>query len=507
MIREIIILGIIILLGFETVQAKKKPENKPNVIFVFADDQRFNSLSMTGNAVTQTPNIDKLADEGVFFNQAYITSPICGPSRANIFTGQWERKNEIGFNYVSHNIISEEKFADSWLMQLKKAGYSTAFIGKHHTKIGNKGNTSLKRNIDFCYFKEGHLGFYLDRHPVFSNLKNPTQVEGLFEATEVYLKPGPDNDYFYNNADESIKDCLHPRDKNRPFCAWINFNLPHAASIGGMGTRETDPPFYAKLYNDKKDKIELPVGYPQPISLPENVYGTADLMPYYVTANKAKLLDEKLKMSRAVHAIDQFMGKLRQLLKEIDEDENTIIIFCSDNGLFLGEHGLGGKSILYEESVHVPLIIYSPFLKKNRRGIQNSEFVVGQDIPAAILEMCGVEVPKSYQGKSFLPLVEGENIDWREDVFLENLFTDQGYPRQEGVRNKEWKYIRSFSKENDRKVYLPERNTGEEPIYEELFNLTDDPLEQHNLAGNTEYKSILETHRKRCTELVVELGK
>ena len=104
---------------------------KPNVIFIKTDDQRFDSLSMTWHPVTKTPNIDQLAAEGVFFDHAFITSPICGPSRANFFTGQWERKNRVGFTHVSGNYIPTALFDNSWLMQLKKAGYFTGYIGKH----------------------------------------------------------------------------------------------------------------------------------------------------------------------------------------------------------------------------------------------------------------------------------------------------------------------------------------------------------------------------------------
>ncbi len=484
-------------------------EKKPNVIFIFSDDQRFNSLSMTGDPVTETPNIDLLAKEGVFFNNAYITSPICGPSRANIFTGQWERRNKIGFTSVSKNLISEKTYKNSWLAQLKTAGYSTAFIGKHHTKIGDSKNTPLRNDIDFCYYGNGHLGFYPGKkHKVFRNLKNETQVEGMLEATKAFLTQGDSYDYFYNNADPSIQNQIKKRDPNKPFSAWINLNLPHASSIGGMGSRESDPEYYKTGYDDVKHKIELPEGYPQKISLPEDVYATKDLMKYYVTAKKGKLLNEKLKMTRAIHAIDVMVGNLRSFLKEIGEDENTIIVFTSDNGLFLGEHGLGGKTILYDESVHVPMIVYSPFFNKKTKGKKINELVVGQDIPATILEMCGVQTPESYQGKSVLPLIDGKNKDWREDIFLENLFTDQGYPRQEGVRSKQYKYIRSFSKENDRNKYVPNQSiqTNEEPIYEELFDILKDPKEKNNLAGNKDYLKILNEYRQMCKTLVSELN-
>ena len=477
---------------------------KPNVIFFFTDDQRFNSLSMTGHPVADTPNFDQLAKEGVFFDQAFITSPICGPSRANIFTAQWERKNQIGFSSVSKNTISEESFADTWLMQLKNAGYSTAFIGKHHTKIADNKNTPLNEGVDFVYYGSGHLGFRLNRHKVFSNLKNRTQVEGLYEATKAFLQPDNEYDYFYENFDQKLKYNLKQRNEDEPFAIWLNFNLPHASSIHGLGKDPKDPEYYRNKYENDLDQFPFPDNYPQAISLPENVYATSDLMKYYVTDNKNQLLDKKLKMARSVYSLDKCLGDLRAYLKEIGEDENTIIIYASDHGIMLGEHGLGGKTILYDESVRIPLTVYSPYFEKEQQGKYINRPVVGQDIPATILDLCGLDIPSSYQGKSLCPLINDEKTDWRKEIFLENLFTQQGYPRQEGVRDNNYKYIRSFSKVNDRDLYLPNQTVlkGEKPIYEELFDIRKDPKETNNLANNPAYAETLDDYRKRCMELV-----
>ena len=484
------------------ISAFAASSTQPNVIFVFSDDQRYDSLQMTGDPITETPHLDRLAAEGVFFDQAFVTSPICGPSRANIFTGQWERKNRIGFNYVSKNIISEEVFANSFLMQLKQAGYSTAFIGKHHTKIADRSNTPLKENLDFCYYGEGHLGFHLaKKNKQFSNLKNESQTEALFEATQAYLQTGGEFDYFYKNADASNKSSLTRRDPQKPFVAWINLNLPHQSSLGGMGSKPSDPEFYATLYEDQKDQIIVPTDTPL---FPEEVLTVAKMPGYYRLKGNA-LRSTKLKTARAVYGIDLFIKNLRELLVELGEDQNTIIIFCSDNGLIYGEHGISGKSMLYEESVHVPLLVYSPFMDSSQTGKRLDSLVVGQDIPATILEMCGVKVPDTYQGQSLVPLLEGNSVDWRKDVFLENLFTDQEYPRAESVRGERFKYIRYFSREKDRGQYLPDASIeGEQPIYEELFDLSKDPKEQTNLATNPEYASILKVHRERCQELVVK---
>jgi arylsulfatase A-like enzyme len=461
---------------------------------------------MTGQAVTETPNIDRLAEEGVFFKNAFVTSPICGPSRANIFTSQWERKNHIGFTSVSNNYVSAQAFENSFLMQFKDAGYSTAFIGKHHTKVVNRSNTPLNENIDFCYYGEGHLGFYpAKKRKIFSNLKHETQTEGLFEAFQAYVTPGDDYKYFYQNADASIKDQLKPRDPNQPFCAWINLNLPHQSSLGGMGTRPGDPEFYSKRYADQVDDFPIPEGYPNNLTLPQDVI-TAEEQPKYYRFNEKTLRRTLLATSRAVYGIDQMLGDLRQFLVDQDLADNTIIVFFSDNGLLYGEHGLGGKTMLYEESVHVPLIVYSPFLSPENHGAQRSELVVGQDIPATLLDLCGLPTPATYQGVSMRPLIEGKDVDWRQDVFLENLFTDQGYPRQEAVRGERFKYIRYYSKDQDRLQYLPEGIEGETPTYEELFDLDSDPKEQHNLANNPEYASVLAAYRTRCQELDAELA-
>lgn len=479
--------------------------DKPNVIFILSDDQRYDSMSMTGNPVTETPYLDRLAEDGVFFSKAYVTSPICGPSRANLFTSQWERTNQIGFTNISHNYVTQEAFDNSFLMQMRQAGYSTAFIGKHHTVIVDRKNTPLNTNIDFVYYGKGHLGFHPGKkHKQFRNLKNQSQTEGLFEAFQAYLKPGNEYDYFYENADKSIKNQIQRRDPKKPFCAWINLNLPHQSSLGGMGSKPKDPDFYRTLYQERQEDFVIPEGYPNNLTLPKNVI-TGEEQPDYYRFTEASLLRANLATARAVYGIDQFVGNLRSMLEALELAENTIIIFFTDNGLLYGEHGLGGKTMLYEESVHVPLIVYSPYIEEGKRGQQRSELVVGQDIPATILDMVGIDVPVTYQGISMLPLIEGKSVDWRKDIFLENLFTDQGYARQDAIRSERYKYIRYYSKEADRGQYIPEGIKGEEPIYEELFDLEADPKEQRNLAMNPEYASILQAHRQRSVELIAEL--
>ena len=509
--KQLILLALGVIVFSGAVRAMDvDPVKQPNVIFIKTDDQRFDSLSMTGHPVIQTPNIDRLANEGVFFENAFITSPICGPSRVNFLTGQWERKNRQGFYHLSKNHISHKLFDNSWIMQLKYAGYCTGYIGKHHAQVGppHEHQRYMKENIDFCYMKEGHLGFDLMEHKEFQNLKAGSQIEGLFEASEVFIRPGEDKDYFFENAHESVADFLHKRDVSKPFALSLNVNLPHAAGISGMGAKNSDPEMYRTLYNDVQDEFVFPEGYPNiTVSLPDNVFRQDELMRYYKTTDPRALLDKKKKMARAVAGIDQMLGRLRVQLEEMGIAENTIIVFASDHGLLLGEHGLGGKTFLYEECLRIPMIIYSPYFS-SERGTTVRELVVGQDIPATILALSGLPVPDTYQGQSMVPLIEGKKVVWRKEVFCENLFTDQQYPRMEAVRGAEWKYIRYFSKENDRNKYLPDASiNGERAIFEELFNLKNDPGEQVNLAGNPEYAGILKKYQTRCKELVKELSR
>jgi len=486
-----------------------------NVIYIKTDDQRYDSLSITDHPVTKTPHIDQLAQDGVFCKNAFITSPICSPSRANTFSGQWERKNRIGFHHISHTPMTTETFDSSWLLQLKKAGYFTGYVGKNHVSIGEKSDRYMEKNIDFCYKQNGHLGFHLKRHNVFSNLRIESQIEGLLEATEAFLSPTEERTYFFETAHGSVKDFLSRRQSDKPFALSINFNLPHAASIGGMGAKESDPDLYRTLYQDELHLFPVPDDFPTASNevkepLPADVFQRGELMGYY-RYNQKSLLETKLKMARANTAIDHFVGTLRAQLTELGIADNTVIIFASDHGLLLGEKGLGGKTFLYEESIRIPAIIYSPNFSSEQTSQDLQQLITGQDLPATILDLCGLPIPSSYQGQSILPLIMGTpdaSANWRTEVFCENLFTDQGYPRMEAIRSHNWKYIRYFSRENDRNKYLPEASlNGEEPIHEELFHLKNDPKEQHNLASETAHARTLKRYQKLCRQHLSRLAK
>jgi arylsulfatase A-like enzyme len=183
--------------------------------------------------------------------------------------------------------------------------------------------------------------------------------------------------------------------------------------------------------------------------------------------------------------------------------DNTIVIFTSDHGLQHGEHGLGGKVLLYEDSLRIPLIIYDPRLKRSH-GRKVEHIALTVDLAPTILELAGNKIPARMQGRSLKPLMQGDKTYWRKDFFSEKMFMGQNYPRVEAVRSSEWKYIRYCDKQRNRHhiVSLIASIQGEQPVYEELYHLTNDPGEATNLATNETFRVTLKEYRLRCDELV-----
>jgi arylsulfatase A-like enzyme len=213
--------------------------------------------------------------------------------------------------------------------------------------------------------------------------------------------------------------------------------------------------------------------------------------------------------------MDRMAGELRELLETLGLSDNTIIIFSTDHGLHHGEHGLGGKCFLYEEDIRIPLIIYDPRL---RAGQKRNEFVLVPDLAPTVLDLAGERIPESMQGRSLVPLLEGNTPDWRRDFFTEQLMDIQNYPRSECLRSEEWKYIRYFRRTedpgqanqpfrgtlDDYQKCLTSTLTGEPPVYEELFHLKEDPHEKHNLAPDPDFSAQLSRMKARLLELARE---
>ena len=517
----ILLLGVLLICPMLALEAQKE---RPNIIFILTDDQSYGMMGCTGNQIVQTPNLDKLANEGILFTNAHITSAICTPSRASILTSQFERKHGINFN--SGTSMSEEAWENTYPMVFRKNGYYTGWIGKNHVPVGVGGYASglMDKSFDYWYAGHGHLGFYpKNRHKIFEGAKSDTQSEVISEGVQDFLS----NDKKLEGALQFLEE----RPKDQPFMLSVSFNLPHGAGTSSMELKPEDDDMYKTLY--RGEQIPLPENYiakkdiAEP-KLPPNIHRVKDRQAgYNYVDNPENLKERYIRQLQAMTGIDRMIGQLRETLKAEKLNKNTIIVFTSDHGLFMGQFGLGGKAFCYEITTHVPLLIFDPETKKSKRGSTSDALVQSIDIAPTLLARAGLNYPSSYQGKDLTPILSGDKNEVRQFVFTENLWSTQfGNPRSEAVQDNEWKYIRYYKNENFSaqkkietakalgiqmtsmlyKVHDPDIAIyrsfiegpleGELPVFEELFNLKNDPDETTNLANNDKHQAQLNRMRK-----------
>lgn len=528
-----ILTGTILASCALTAQNKGNADTRPNFIFILTDDQPVGYLGFEGNTIIKTPNLDKLASEGVYFSNAYITSAICTPSRVSILTGQYERKHGVNFN--SATSMSMEAWNLTYPVLMQNAGYYTGYIGKNHSPVGKGGYSSgvMEESFDYWYAGHNHLGFYpADRHVIFRGASSETQVEVISEGAMDFLR--------HNHTLEGAVRFINERPPNKPFCLSINFNLPHDAGTGSMEQRNTDPDIYKSLYRDVE--IPLPPNYiakeeiAEP-KLPEEILRYKDRQTSYdYVDNPEDLIERTIRKYQSMTGIDKMVGELREKLQEQELDKNTIIIFTSDHGQFMGQFGLGGKALCYQVCTHVPFIIYDPSAADRHKGIITDELIQTIDIAPTMLSMAGINIPEQMQGKDLTPMLHGNFQPVREYIFTENLWsTHFGNPRCEAVQDKEWKYIRYYQNNNQSarekiqiasemgipvnsmlypsstasdlalyRSYIEGPLNNEPAVYEELFHLKTDPEETINLAYNMDYQTVLEKMRQAWHKMIRE---
>jgi arylsulfatase A-like enzyme len=472
---------------------------RPNVVFILADDQRFDELGFAGHPLMQTPNLDRLAKEGCTFQNSFVSSASCMPNRTSLLTGQWERRHTVGWN--NPGALSPQQWANTLPMVLKRNGYTVAYLGKNHTPG--------LRYWDFDYYygnKLSHLGFYPKAtQPIFKNALADTQPEILGEGAANFLETEAG---FVERAGTGAEVFLKQRPKSSPFLLYVCFNVPHAAGTRSMKQLPSDDPLYRTAFRDRESQMPLPPGYiaeadvKQP-KLPPEIYSGKQIASYDYRRSPDKLREQRVRICQTVSGIDRVVGQIRDQLERAGLADNTLIVYSSDNGILHGEHGYGGKCLLYDPSIRVPLIVYDPRIAATQRGRSLKELVVSQDVAPSILDLCGIQAPDSMQGRSLRPLLKGEPSTWRNDLFCESLILHQDYPLMQGVRSNEWKYIRYWPNQKPPADYRDVLNRGiqgEPPAYEELFHLATDPLEQNNLAYAPEQAAQLEKMRARCSE-------
>ena len=477
---------------------QKAPPDRPNIIFLLTDDQRADSLSSSGHPFSQTPNIDQLASDGVRFVNAFTVQPICAPSRFAFLSGQYERTSGLGFN--SPYQVSESQWERTYPALLKGAGYYTGFIGKFGVQFYEfDGGAAAK--FDYWRAHDGWLPFFPKDLP-----ENP--------ATEIYSNAR--HDITTEIMGEYIEDFLSTRPDNVPFNLSVSFSAPHNSIVSTMYPEGADPgcesyackvmgyaanenprlvghPNYDRLYRDQEVLIAEDTSRDPYRFIPKGVIDHDARRQWYDYNYEVNMQPEHLiRYHQTIRGIDKVVGDLVGQLEHLGLADNTIIIFTSDHGLLNGEYGTGGKALLYDLVTKIPLIVYDPRASNGERQDDVTGLVLSIDVPATILSYAGIALPEAMEGRD---LNSGTAV--RDEVFLESLTVAEGNPFIEALRTQEWKYVRYLQPEGCPYTEAQLDFSGQEPIFEQLFDLIDDPAERVNLAGIEEYADTLQQFRER----------
>ena len=467
MFRSVLLLGGVLLIASTTCSPDAAPPpalnaDPPNLVFLLADDLRFDALGYTGHPVVKTPAIDSLAARGTRFSRAYVTTSICSVSRASYLSGQYARRHQKwGFGPG----FGADEWANTYAYHLDTAGYRTGFIGKYG--VGEYAYASQQ----FDYWR----GF-------------PGQ--GNFNAT------GPDGQplHLTRLMGLQMQEFIESNPDSVPFALSVSFKAPHVNTEDD--TWQVFDPSFADVYEGaefpqavsgevehfdhfnaafvQNDQNEARQRYLQRFGDPET--GQNSLEGYY----------------RLVHGMDRAVSRLVQTLADNDLLDNTILIFTSDNGMYLGEYGFSGKWYGSEPSIRIPMLLVDPAAPP-----QSSEaLVLNIDVAPTLLDYAGIDPPAGMQGRSLAGLVyDTLGTDWRTDFLYEHLWDLPQYPipSTEGVVNDTAKYMRYF--------------TGFPPadvLQEELYLLASDPNELRNLANTAEQQDLEASLESRLEALILE---
>ena len=402
---------VLMFVGASTLHAQQK---KPNILFILSDDQRFDALGCAGHPIVKTPNLDRLAARGIRFRNSFVTTPICAASRASILTGLYERKHKVTFGTAP---LAASFCTRSYPFLLRKAGYHTALIGK----FGVSGDAGLTAKMFDLFIP---IGYPFQR-----------------------MQESGENRHIDQIATDRAIEFLRAQTAKNPFCLSISFNGPHAED-GKLDNLYPWPKTVDGLYDD----VRIP---PPPLAHekffraePEFLRAALNRIRWYWQFDTAEKYTKNVRAYyRMISGIDFEIGRLIAALDRFGLAENTIIIFMSDNGYFLGERGFSGKWVHYEESLRVPMLMADPRLPTERRGNTADEMALNIDIAPTLLSFAGVDIPNEYQGHSLVPLVRGEKVTWQTDFFWEHLFAHPDIAQWEGVRDERYVVCAVFRSE------------------------------------------------------------
>lgn len=470
----------------------------PNIIFLLTDDQQVNTFGIDQSNPLKTPNLDRLIQTGIRFKNMYTASPVCCPSRVSIFTGMRERKHMI--NFTSAYQLTQDQWEKSYPALLREAGYHTGFLGKFGVEY---------------YTLKGHADTFFDFWVAHDGWTKFFPIDTDNESCKPYHDAREDMITFIMG--EYIEKFLQERPEDKPFCLSVSFNVPHLTQCASMHPDVEKPrhmlepannnprlkgsPIYDTLYRDIPIRLPEDCGTDPYRHIPRFILdqdkgrNTTYYQSYRLETNR----EHHIRYYQLITGLDKVIGDLMASLEDKGLAKNTIIIYASDNGLLMGDYGMGGKSLLYDLTARIPCFIVDPRLPDKERGQVRNHLVSTMDLTSTILDYAGIDRPDEMDGQSLRPLLFDPLSEWRSQMFIESLFSGRDNPFIEGIRRDKWKYVRRY----DGVVDYKEEDldfSNREPAFEQLFDLEADPGERTNLIQDYEGSDLLAGLRKKCKE-------
>lgn len=475
--------------------AQAQKNNKPNIIFIISDDHAYQAISAYGCKFASTPNIDRIAREGAIFKNSFVTNSLCGPSRATLLTGKYSHIN--GYKANEGRINLNQTIFSTILQQNQ---YQTAWIGKWHLGTFPKGFDYLNILVD--------QGQYFN--PNFINTKNDT-LNYTGYVTDVITK--------------FSLDWLDSRDQSKPFCLVIGEKATHRnwmPDIKDLGAYDNvDFPIPSTFYDDYKGRIaaqnqemeiskamrlkedlKVHLDYKTPLFKRFNAEQKKAYVDYYDNKiskefDEKKLTGDKLTVWKyqrfmkdylsVAKSLDRNIGYILDYLDKKNLAKNTVVIYVSDQGFYLGEHQWFDKRFMYEESLRTPFVMRYPGVITP--GTSINQFVSNVDWAPTILSIAGVKPPAEMQGISILPVLHNKNVPWKNQVYYHYYEFPKPHHVQPhfGVRTETNKLICFY---------------GEKTNWE-LYDLKKDPHELNNLYGQKGYDKITKDLKEKLVQLII----
>jgi arylsulfatase A-like enzyme len=455
---------------------------RPNIIFIMSDDHAAHAMSCYGSRINATPNLDRIADEGIRFDHCFCTNSICAPSRATILTGLYSHLNGVKTlrDQLDNRITTFPRL-------LQKAGYQTAIIGKWHLGHGPQHDPA---GFEYWNVLPGQGKYF---NPSFIEMGEERKIEGY--VTDII-------------TDLSIA-WMERRDKNSPFLLLCHHKAPHRHWLVDEK--------HAHLYEDAE--IPEPPTFDDDYSNRSRAAAAAAMRidrdmdeKDYKAEPPAGLTPRELKSwkyqryikdyLRCVASIDDNVGRMLDYLDREGLTENTIVVYTSDQGFFLGDHGWYDKRFMYEESLRMPFIVRYP--REIKPGSVEDRIVINADFAPTFLDYAGVAIPEEMQGCSLRPLFRGDSPDeWRTAMYYRYWMhlAQHNVCAHYGVRTHRYKLIYYYGEALGASGAIDESW----PPEWELFDLDKDPFELNNVVHDPAYSDVLAELKEQLHQLRVEL--